>query len=91
MDLYLRKQRRAQSLKNRHQPNIACTNHRNLRAPTNLKTFPFETFQAHQAVNNQPKFPEFPTKWHLSGHITDRTLKVVQQYALLAANGLNFA
>ena len=91
MGLYLRKQRHAQSLKNRHQPNIACADHRNFHEPTTLKTFPFEMIQARQTVNNQSKFLEFSTKWHISGHIPDLTLKVVQHYALLAANGLNFA
>ena len=91
MGLYLRKQRHAQSLKNRHQPNIACADHRNFHEPTTLKTFLFEMIQARQPVNNQSKFLEFSTKWRLSGHITDRTLKVVQRYVLQTANGLNFA
>lgn len=59
--------------------------------PTTLKTFPFEMIQVRQTVNNQSKFLEFSTKWRLSGHITDRTLTVVQRYVLQAANGLNFA
>ena len=93
MGLYLRKQRHAQSLKNRprHQPNIACADHRNFHEPTTLKKFPFEMIQARQTVNNQSKFLEFSTKWRLSGHITDRTLKVFQRYVLQTANGLNFA